>query len=182
MPRSPFELFRQASNSCDHFYRRAGAPIQILSSVHSGRIPSTAFSVIGIGRFVSNLLRQIEGRNCLIGLCSPTLADSIGVCQRFYQRFSAFQNMERSNSLSPPAEPGVYQCNDHWRRPSSKRPGKANIVSCQLKHGAIIWRLLPVAVYDAPRRNAWAKSIVIGLVFPSMSLWPRMEWSFVRFD
>ena len=27
------------------------------------------------------------------------------------QRFSAFQNTELSNSLSPPAEPGVYQCN-----------------------------------------------------------------------
>jgi len=31
--------------------------------------------------------------------------------QRFFQRFSAFQNTELSNSLSPPAEPGVYQCN-----------------------------------------------------------------------
>ena len=28
-----------------------------------------------------------------------------------YQRFSAFQNTELSNSLSPPAEPGLYQCN-----------------------------------------------------------------------
>ena len=28
-----------------------------------------------------------------------------------FQRFSAFQNTEPSNSLSPPAEPGVYQCN-----------------------------------------------------------------------
>jgi hypothetical protein len=41
----------------------------------------------------------------------PTLAEQIGVCQRFYQRFSAFQNTEPSNSLSPTAEPGVYQCN-----------------------------------------------------------------------
>jgi hypothetical protein len=51
-------------------------------------------------------------RKRLIGFCSPTLAEQIGdVCQRFYQRFSAFQNTELSNSLSPPAEPGVYQCN-----------------------------------------------------------------------
>jgi hypothetical protein len=49
------------------------------------------------------------------------------------------------------------------------------------KHGAIIWRLLPFAVYDGRRQNAWAKSIVIGLVFPSISLWQLTEWSFVRF-
>jgi hypothetical protein len=41
----------------------------------------------------------------------PTLAEQLGVGQRFYRRFSAFQNTELSNSLSPPAEPGVYQCN-----------------------------------------------------------------------
>ncbi len=41
----------------------------------------------------------------------PTLAEQIGVCRLFYQRFSAFQNTELSNSLSRPAEPGVYQCN-----------------------------------------------------------------------
>jgi hypothetical protein len=41
----------------------------------------------------------------------PILAEQIGVCQRFSQRFSAFQNTELSNSLSPPAEPGVYQFN-----------------------------------------------------------------------
>ncbi len=29
----------------------------------------------------------------------PTHAEQIGVCRRFYQRFSAFQNAELSNSL-----------------------------------------------------------------------------------
>jgi hypothetical protein len=36
--------------------------------------------------------------------------------QRFYQRFSAFQNTELSNSLSPPAEPGVYQWNYYGKK------------------------------------------------------------------
>ena len=41
--------------------------------------------------------------------CSPTLVEQIGVCQRFCQRISAFQNKELSNSISPPAEPGIYR-------------------------------------------------------------------------
>ncbi len=46
----------------------------------------------------------------VIGLVNATLTEQFGE-QRFYQRFSAFQNTELSNSLSPPAEPGIYQCN-----------------------------------------------------------------------
>ena len=52
----------------------------------------------------------------------PTLAEQIGVCQRLYQRFSAFQNTELSNSLSPPAEPGGYQYNYHGKQPSDRKP------------------------------------------------------------
>jgi hypothetical protein len=40
----------------------------------------------------------------------PILAEQIGICQRFYQRFSAFQNTELSNSLSPLSRQSrVYQ-------------------------------------------------------------------------
>ncbi len=39
----------------------------------------------------------------------PTLAEQIGVCQRFCPRISAFQNTELSNSMIPLAEPWVYQ-------------------------------------------------------------------------
>ena len=69
----------------------------------------------------SRSLERLESLNAVGGVTlvlnadlrgqKPTLAEQIGVCLRFYQRFSAFQNTELSNSLSPPAEPGVYQCN-----------------------------------------------------------------------
>ncbi len=59
----------------------------------------------------------------------PILAEPIGGCQRFCQRISAFQKTELSNSMSPPAEPWVCQCNqppsalsDSGSRQEARRP------------------------------------------------------------
>jgi hypothetical protein len=68
-------------------------------------------AVGGVAPVLNADLRGQKPMRRLIRFCSPTLAEQIGVYQRFFQRLSAFQNTELSNSLSPPAEPGGYQGN-----------------------------------------------------------------------
>jgi hypothetical protein len=58
----------------------------------------------------------------------PILAEQIGVGQRFYERFSAFQNTELSNSLSLPAEPEDLSLGSKRRTQANSRdlPGIGN--------------------------------------------------------
>jgi hypothetical protein len=59
--------------------------------------------------------------NADLGGQKPTLAEQIGVCQRFCQRISAFQNTELSNSMSPRAEPGLpIEFPEHAFSPATK--------------------------------------------------------------
>ena len=79
-------------------------------------------AVGGVAPVLNADLRGQKPMKRFIGICPQTLAEQFCVCQRFYQRFSAFHNTELSKSLSPPAEPKVCQCNQERQTPFANFP------------------------------------------------------------